>query len=226
MGQNYRGVLSNAIFVDPDSKVIDKDSYEIKNSEINPNEGLNLRQWTFYFFPKYHRMAIESKASLSQVIKYFQSAFKNILLDEGLYSINIETDKGLIERIIDAKSLSSLKVDLSYSNNDNVDDWEQIIDSNLRESGTNKAQFDFRSSSKGNIQLNKSEILKAILNLSKSNGSAKATIIRGDGKSEIVNTDHYPKVTGVKYGADEEPTKMLEEEVKLISQNKDAANEQ
>lgn len=224
MGSNYRGVLSNAIFVDPDSKVIDKDSYVIKASEINPNEGLNLKQWTFYFFPKYHRMAIESAASLTQAVKFFQNAFKEIVGDEELYTISIETDKGFINRIIEAKGLSRLTVNISYTNNDNVEDWDEIMDEQLRSSGANKSQFTFKSSAAGSIQPAKSKMMSAILNLSKSNGNAKATIIRDDGKLEVVNTDNHPKIAVVSYAEDEEPTRMLEGEVELISRNHDNAN--
>ena len=224
MGNNYQGVLSNAIFVDPDSKVIDKDTYAIKASEINPNDGLSLKQWNFYFFPRYHRIAIESKASIGQVKKFFQENFANILNDEE-FNISIETDRGAIQRIIDSKGLSNLTIKLSYTNNDNVEDWEKIFDGEMRDSGTNKAQFSFKSSVKGGIQLVKSKIICALLNLSKSNGTARATILRSDGKSEVIDTDSYPKITGVSYKENEEPTKKLEEEVKQISEQKDKPND-
>lgn len=224
MGNNYQGVLSNAIFVDPNSKVIDKDTYAIKASEINPNDGLNLKQWNFYFFPQYHRIAIESKASIRQVAKFFQESFANSLNDEE-FNISIETDRGAIQRIIDSKGLSNLTVKLSYTNNDNVEDWEKILDGEMRDSGTNKAQFSFKSSVKGGIQLVKSKIICALLNLSKSNGTARATILRSDGKSEVIDTDSYPKITGVSYMENEEPTKKLEEEVKQISEQKDKPND-
>lgn len=224
MGNNYRGILSNAIFIDPDSKVIDKDTYAIKASEINPNDGLSLKQWNFYFFPQYHRIAIQSNASIRQVAKFFQVTFASIFNEEE-FNISIETDRGAIQRIIDAKGLSKLTVTLSYTNNDNVDEWEKILDGEMRDSGTNKAQFSFKSSVKGRIQLAKSKIISALLNLSKSNGNARATILRTDGKSEVINTDYYPKITGVSYKENEEPTQKLEEEVKQISEQKDKPND-
>ena len=118
-----------------------------------------------------------------------------------------------------------MTVTLSYTNNDNVDEWEKILDGEMRDSGTNKAQFSFKSSVKGRIQLAKSKIISALLNLSKSNGNARATILRTDGKSEVINTDYYPKITGVSYKENEEPTQKLEEEVKQISEQKDKPND-
>lgn len=225
MGNNYRGVLSNAIFIDPNSKVIDKDTFSIKDSEINPNDGLNLKQWTFYFYPKYHRIAIESSASIQQVAKFFKAVFLKIIGEEDMFSVSIETDRGIIQKIIEAFGISSLTVNLSYTNNDNVGEWEKLLDGEMRESGANKAQFSFKSGKMGGIKLVKSKFISAILNLSKSNGNAKATILRTDGKSEVINTDYYPKITGVSYKENEEPTEMLEDEVRQISEQKDSPND-
>lgn len=223
IGHNYSGIISSAIFVDPNSKVIDKNSYNIKTASIDPNDGIELKQWTFYFFPKYHRLAIISNCSFSQVIKFFHDAFLQILTLEDSFTVNVETDRGVIDKIIEAKGLTKLIINLSYSNNDNYDDWMNAIDTDIKDSGANHAQFVFKSPKGKMIDLIKTKLIKAILMLSKSNGNAKATIKKAKGKAEIIDTNNHPKIARITYT--DNPIAQLEEETKLISENKDDESE-
>lgn len=222
LGENYVGTISNAIFVNPDSTSINSETYEISCPDIDPSEGLSLKQWDFYFFPHSHRMAIVGSCSLSQVLKFFKKAFYETLGDEDYYSIYIEKDRGVLEMIVNSAKVSRLEMELSYSNNDNYDDWKDLLDEEMRSSNTKQAKFSFKSLSGRYLNLAQTKFMNALLWLTKSNGHAKATIEKEKGRCEIVDTNNHPKITQLEY--ENTPVQQLDEIVRHISNNTDLAN--
>lgn len=219
VGNCYCGVLSNAVFVDPESKSINKETYEISESNVNPDEGLGLKQWEFWFYPKYHRLAFYAQSSQSQIFKFFNTAFLEVLGSEENYAIYIEKDRQAIDRIMNSKCIKKLVVDISYSNNANYDDWMAAMDSDFHNGDIRKAHFEFWGTVSRPLNIIKTKFMKASLGLSKSNGAAKAILLREDGKTEYVDTDDHPKVTPVTYTNNLED--QLEKEISDISNDKD-----
>ena len=220
VGNHYEGILSNAIFVDPNSSAINGDTYVITNPNIDPNKGLSLKQWDFYFYPKYHRMAIVSGCSLSQVLKFFNEAFVNIFGEMDYITVNIEKERSIIDKIIGSKTIDSIDLELSYSNNDCYDDWTEVMDLDMKNSCTQKAKFSFKALTGHFLDLESTKFIKSLLYLTKSNGSAKARLLNQQGRHEIVNTNDYPKQVQVEFSNDN-PSQELNDIASQISNNTD-----
>lgn len=219
VGDYYYGVLSNAVFVDPESKSINKETYEISDSNVDPDEGLGLKQWEFWFYPKYHRLAYYAQSSQSQIYKFFDKAFLEVLGSEDHYAVYIEKDREAIDRIMNSKCIKKLVVDISYSNNANYEDWMDAMDNDFHEGDVRKAHFEFLGTISKPLNVLKTKFMKASLGLSKSNGAAKATLVKDDGKIEYVDTKDHPKITSVTYTNNLED--LLEKEIADISSDKD-----
>lgn len=219
IGNYYHGVLSNAVFVDPESKSINKETYEISGSKVNPDEGLGLKQWEFWFYPKYHRLAFNSQNSQSQIFKFFDKAFLEVLGSEDDYAIYVEKDRQAIDRIMNSKCIKKLIVDISYSNNSNYEDWKALMDTDFHEGSVRKAHFEFWGTISKPLDVLKTKFMKASLGISKSNGSAKAVLQGDGGRTEYVDTKDHPKVSPVSYTNNLE--EMLEREISDISNDND-----
>lgn len=209
------GDFSNTAFFDPESEALDSTTNEIVPSNIDPNKGLGLKNWRYYFFAEYHRLVFfEKESSEQQILKFLDKAFGNYLNTDN-YQINTEKDRNVIEQIINSPSLTKLFVRLSYSNNDNYDGWKAAIDSQIRKSKSRSAKFDFSGTKKEPIDLSEGEMLAAIVELSASNGYAEATDYEDGGASRNIKTIEHPLIKPVSYIDD--PTLELEKIVKAIS---------
>lgn len=209
------GDFSNTAFFDPDSEALDSTTNEIVPSNIDPNKGLGLKSWRYYFFADYHRLIFfEKESSEQQILKFLDRAF-NQYLSKDNYQINIEKDRNVLDQIINSPSLTRLFVRLSYSNNDNHDGWKAAIDSQLRKSQSRDAKFNFTGTKKEPIDLSNTEMLTAIVELSASNGYAEATDYENNGASRNIKTVDHPLIETISYVDD--PTLELEKVVKSIS---------
>lgn len=208
------GDFSNAVFFDPQDSALDSSTNEIVPGGTDPNKGLGLKTWSYYFFPEYHRLIIDSDASESQVLKFLDEAF-NMYLGSDEYQINTEKDKEVIERIISATSLSKLYVRVSYSNNDNMDGWKAMIDQQLRKSRTKTASLDLSATKKAPIDVTQSELVTGFIELSASNGYAEASEIGENGVINHIKTAEHPMIRVVEYIDD--PSSELKEMARKIA---------
>ncbi len=195
----YEGTLCSYVKLDPDAKAFDSTKYELVKSNTDPNLGYGAREWSFWFYPKYHRFIFRSACSHNQIMKFLNESFKKIYNDDTRYAINIEKDTGSIDRIFKAKVVSKLDVTLSYSNNGNEDGWDKIIDDQLRDNNVTNTDMHFKASEHNSLILTPQSMLGGILSLTKSNGTAKAHITNDKGKTEIINTELYPYVAEIKH---------------------------
>lgn len=209
------GDFSNAIFIDPDSQALDIITNEIVTSNTDPNKGLGLKTWDYWFFPEEHRIAVIAGASESQILKFLREAFLYILGDEESFQINSEKENGVVERIISATALSSLFVSISYSNNDNLDSWEAAIDQQLRDSNSRKASLKLSATKKNPIDLSKNGMAQGFVRLSASNGYAEASIVEDNGNVVTVKTEDHPVIRDIRYQNDD-PTPALRQLVQSM----------
>ena len=208
------GDFSNAVFFDPQDSALDSSTNEIVPGGTDPNKGLGLKTWDYYFFPEYHRLVINNDASESQILKFLDEAF-NMYLDSDEYQINTEKDREVIERIINATALSKLHVRVSYSNNDNMKGWKAIIDQQLRKSRSKTASLDLSATKKSPIDVTQSEMVTGFIELSASNGYAEASEIGENGMINHIKTTEHPMIRVVDYI--DEPSSKLKEMVKGIA---------
>lgn len=142
------GAFANAAFFDPKAPALDSETNKVVPSGTDPKKGLGLKNWDYYFFPKYHRLIfLEKQTSGSQILEFLKCAFNNYL-DVDEYAINLEKDREVIEYILKSTTLSHLKVFVSYSNNDNQKGWKKIIDSQLKKSRPKNAILELSGSKK------------------------------------------------------------------------------
>lgn len=219
-GDNYHGVFCNAVFIPADSKAVDSETNEIVQSGTDPKKGLGVKEWEYWFFPKFHRMAIKATASQTQILKFLNAAFAETLVLEDSFSINVEVDKQTIDKIVSAPALTRLYVKISYTNNDNLGNWQQLIDEQLRKMHAKDSIIDMRGTKSQPIDVGQSEMARGYIHLSRSNGYVEASLLNNNGSIDRINTKEHPRVEGIAYEGD--PITALESKVQEISNNIDA----
>lgn len=201
----YFGKLVN--FTDlKGKKWFDKDANAVENFEFNLNKFPNAKEKEFYFFPSIHRIAILGKdsPSLSQMQKFFQQAFAKVVdskYDEAV-EVNIITDSVVLDKIYASPKLVSLEVHVSYSNNDLNEDYQALIDDQLKEQDVRNFKSTVSGTSNTPLKIKKKSFLGGLLGLTQNNGYA---IAKGDfdGVYQTVSTRDYPlgcKVTSTENG--------------------------
>ena len=167
-----------------------------ENVEIPRNVFPNLKETDYFFFPEAHRMAFVKENGFSpKSIKLFLDALlKQAKPGEDQFEVNVETDSVEVSRILKASEIRKLIVNLSYSNADEHDAAAQVLDDLYRGSKADK----FKGELSGAIDPN-SDLVKAYLELSGSNGYAEASIKeQGDKRFKTIRTTDYPQVVGIK----------------------------
>lgn len=173
---------------------------DIVDVDVDPNLGPNSKEADFYFIPQAHRLAIKknTKISLSQIQKFFELAFNEVTDENEEVIVNIVSTKDSIEKIIHANGVTRLYMRVSYSNNDNNEDFEAAIDKMFKEANITKATTELSGKPTNPIRLNENSYLGGQLRLCRENGYAEATVMEG-GKRVKISTDSYPEVNEIRY---------------------------
>jgi hypothetical protein len=168
----------------------------IQTVELDEALYPNAKEIEYFFIPEAHRFCFISKASgiaMSQIERFLAEALPRLVDENKIVLINQELTTDIIDRIINAQKLFRLEVGISYSNNDLSEEFEELLDNDLRESQIQSLNMTAKSFKADTIDLANSKILKAALKLSQSNGYAEATIQNDGGKNEIISTIEYPR---------------------------------
>ena len=193
----FHGDFSNAIYIKPDSDAIDRSTNEIVPSATDPNKGLSVKIWPYIFVREFHRIAVIEPAPDKQVLKFLKKAI-GVYRDVDSFEVTLEKDRGVLERILNAPAMSRLEVNISYTNNDNHDDWAEVIDNQMRQSNARTSKTVVTGTKRNPIDIRQSEMLQAYVRLSGSNGHAVATIYNDDVPERIDTSDH-PMVKSIPY---------------------------
>lgn len=214
-GELYVGVLANYVQLD-DALWFDEETE--KRMEVNIDKRLhpNYKEWEFYFLPSVHCLCVDARCYVSQTRTFFRKAFEQVLANEDDMYVNIEfiTSSETLDMIFASKALVKLEIDVSYSNNDNNEAWESLMDTGLKDSNVDKFKGTFRSLKNKVISLSRNTFIGGLLLLSRKNGSAKAQI-RDGSKVRTINTNSHPQIDtfkvneGVKYSAITEAMKKV-----------------
>lgn len=177
-----------------------EESEEIEEVDINPNLNPNSKEWDYFFLPEAHRLAIfdSSNVSASQIAKFFESALNQVTKDVEEVKVSIISTENIIDEIFEADNLTNLKINVSYTNNDNNDDWEAIIDEQMKENEVSETNLVAKGTKKKPIKLKEDSFLGGMLKLSRENGSAEAVII-SENKRRVIKTSEYPLVEEIRY---------------------------
>lgn len=185
------GSMSTFTMIGKDWLNIEK--LEKQSFELPKNLFPNLRESYYFFFPKYHRfllMKSTNGVSLGNVVKYFINA-RDKKVSSHEYDVHYEVSKDAIKEIMNADFVKTLKISVSYSNADIGSTAFKFVDKELKESNTQTLQIMAKSNREEGIDINKSKMLKGSLDLSKSYGSAEASIVKNN-KKRKVKTENYP----------------------------------
>ena len=188
----YTGELIKYTILDEENwynrKTNELQSYEIKD-DIFPNSV----KCNFFFVPEAHRFFYIDKSEFSdrQIDPFLHFSFYMVIIKSEELKIDIEVSHNVISEIINADIVSRLEINVSYTNNDLSEDYEEFVDKDLKDTGVNNINLVANSNKKSTLDLLKSKILKGYLLLSQKNGSAKATI-KNEGKprKKIITKDH------------------------------------
>ncbi|MFK1787220.1 DUF4747 family protein [Bacteroides fragilis] len=136
-----------------------EETEEIEDVNINPNLNPNSKEWEYFFLPQAHRLAIfeDANTSSSQIAYFFEEAL-NKVTDKNKgenVKVNIVATEDAIEKIFNAVQLTNLEIKVSYTNNDNNDEWEAIIDEQMKESEVSVVSTKVSGTKKKPIKLKK-----------------------------------------------------------------------
>ncbi|WP_409028827.1 DUF4747 family protein [Gracilimonas sediminicola] len=172
---------------------LDYKKREIVEYEIPSDLFPNIRETEYVFIPDAHRFClIENSGTVSKTAaeKFLTVGLNKVCgINEEVF-VDIEKSRDAIEKIIDAKFIHRLEVNISYSNNDLNEEFTKFVDDELREAGVTKLSLKGKAHSGGSINVSESKILSGALGLSASNGDAKATIDTEKGRETIITKDN------------------------------------
>jgi hypothetical protein len=164
--------------------------------EIDSNLYPNAIEGDYYFIPSAHRFCFVLKSNgiaLSQVEIFLNNVLAKTIERNQSVFINRELTEDFVERIVKAETLTRLDIDISYTNNDLTDDFDKLLDNDLRDGQVKNLHLEAKSFNKESINLSQSKVLSAALKLSQSNGYAEATI-KENGRSINISTTEYPRI--------------------------------
>jgi hypothetical protein len=132
--------------------------------------------------------------SSNQVAKYFQHA-SNKVLGEGQANVTFETDRDVIERILNANYIEIFNAVVSYSNRDETSGFEALLEEKTKEDNIARLEVTARSPKNEGMSPKKEGLITSVTKLAKSNGYVVATIREGDKnkRTKIDTTDHPMK---------------------------------
>jgi hypothetical protein len=185
----YYTVLNTDDWYNRKSKTTQKVNID-KTLNPNANEG------DYFFIPEAHRFCFVIKAggiAMSQVEIFLKRAFEKVVPESMTFFITKELTEDVIEKIIQAETLSKLNIDISYTNNDLTSEFDKLIDDDLKDSQVQNLHLEAKSFTRESINLLKSKLLNAALRLSRSNGYAEA-VIKENGKTKTISTSEYPRI--------------------------------
>lgn len=165
----------------------------------------------YYFFPFAHRffVRINSKVSLKAIENFLQLGLGRVVKDNEKFSITIIQSSDAIEQILNAPELNYLTVRISYTNDDIGDDAQELIDQLLKDGQIGELNATIKPDQHGSLDTN-SKIVKGLLEISKENGTAEATIKNSQGQREkIITHDHPEKFTVEDVSEDNIISKLL-----------------
>ena len=183
-------------FVKVENKAMDINSLEIVNFEIAQNLFPNPREASFVLFPDLHRIGIlkNSKITLSIIQKMLIDIFNPKNDDNFAVEVNIEQTSDAFKKILTAKEIRNIHIEVSPSNADISKDVIAFIDKDLKKSGVGKIKADIQPNASGKLKTEGVKVLSGLFGLAQSNGNVKATIINEDEKKEVINTESHPRL--------------------------------
>ncbi len=192
----YSGTLAQFTYI-KNEKWLNLNSLDL-DEEFKVPEGLfpDAVFTEYLFIPAAHRFIFRTASSISispyPVKDFLEKALEEASKKDEYIHVDVEKDTASIKAIINAREIKKLIIDINYSNFDNVEDYQEFMEEDMKASNTSRMKIEATQKPDISIDVNKSIILKGAMETSVSNGETIAKVINQNGQTETIRTSEYP----------------------------------
>ncbi|MES2479950.1 MAG: DUF4747 family protein [Bacteroidota bacterium] len=179
----------------------DSTTKELKRFDLPGNTHPNSQEVDYIFIPATHRFyfTASSKISITATEAFLHKAISTKGIQNGEdYGIYLIQSQDTITQIINSPVLKSLKVKVSYTNDDIGDEAFELIDQFLKDAQVGETESTFRPDQHGTLNT-ESSLIRGYLEVARENGAAEASVINEAGRREKIVTTNYPDKRKVEY---------------------------
>ena len=164
----------------------------------------------YIFIPAAHRFyfAVNSKVSIVATETFLNKALKRVAGIREEVKVNLIQSTDTFEEIINSKQIKSLRVNVSYTNDDVGKEAAELMDEFLKDAQVGEIEAVFKPDQNGTLNT-ESTMVSGFLGVAKENGTAEATIINDAGKQKKIVTTNYPEKRPVVVAENEVPENKL-----------------
>ena len=180
--------------------ITDKDwvnlkTMQIEEQEIPLDKFPGSRESDFIFFPAVHRFAVRKNGvvSLSVAKAFLEDALAQVLGDGETVEVIVEQSADVFERILKAKEIRSLDIEITPSNGDIYDDYKAAMDEEVHLVAAGKVHVELRSRDGGKLHPENSRVFGGMIAVAQSNGNVRAVITNDDDRRETIETSRHPE---------------------------------
>jgi hypothetical protein len=173
------------------------------DEEFKTPDGLfpDAKITEFVFIPSAHRFCYKTTSDFAvkpyPIKKFLQYALDQVTQKNEYVQVDVESDTATLEKILSAREIKKLLIDITYSNTDIGDDLKQFVEDDIRASNTSRLKIEATQKPRTSIDIKQSKILTGAIESSVSNGDTEATIINENNKTETIRTTDYPRKESV-----------------------------
>lgn len=182
-----------------EDKWYNSETNTIEQVKVDKNLHPNGKEIGFIFYPDKHRLVVESYLTTTQVKLFFEKVLGLTTEGTGMDVVfNVVKTEESISKIASNKHLTKLEICIYYTNSDNPEGWERLMDEENKESNVTKLILTATGKPEKPIDVQKNTMLTTALNLSRENGYVRAVEQTAKGKKTI-SSEQNPEVLRVKY---------------------------
>lgn len=188
---------------------------------VPSNTAPNRKDTWFYFVPKVHRLALIKRYDslpLKFALTFLQKGLAAKLAPDHALDIEIANGAGAFDQILAAKQVKTLRIAVTYTNNDANDELEKGMDDQLKDAHIRRLLLEASADETGSILINESELITAALGIAKDNGNVTASIVDDNDQRITVESKDFPRQETVSTEVSETEGSVLRDIVtKIIS---------
>ena len=182
--------------------VYDAQTDEVEQRQLDDGLYLSPRTARFFFAPSVHRLCTEHKSTTKDRIPFpaIQTYLKKVLVgymdymgiaEDHTAHVTPVTDIDRIEEILSRTDIVEIKASISYTNDDQTEDYEELLDREARKARS--SSFDIAAKSQSGVPLSpKGTLFEGALRLAQQNGSAVVRCKPDVGEEKTYKTASYP----------------------------------
>ncbi len=175
------------------------------DKEFRVPDGLfpDAKMTEYVFIPAAHRFCYRIHSDFQvapyPVRKFLDNALNAAANPGEFVQVDVESDRVSLAKILAAKFVKKITIDINYSNVDIGDDLKKFVEDDIKASNTDHFKIEATQKPNVSIDVKKSKILKGALESAVSNGEAEAKIIGDNNRVQTIKTTEYPRKESV-YG--------------------------